>query len=158
MNRILHSLSIAIFALFLGSQVTEGILLIPYWKSLSAEDFFEYYNAFGPQIGQFYTILTIVAVLIPIIVSIYFFKKNKRAFTYTALASISALGIIAVFYIYFKGTNQQFYDASLSPSELKTVLNTWEIWHWARVGLEVVTLVLLILGFGQVQKQQFQNL
>lgn len=57
---------IAIFSIFVGSQITEGALFVPYWKSLSTEAFYSYYNEFGPGIGQFYTVLTIVAAAIPI--------------------------------------------------------------------------------------------
>ena len=71
---------VALFAIFLGSQITEALLLVPYWQSLSAADFYSYYQKFGPLIGRFYTILTIIALLIPIGLSVYLFSKQSTWF------------------------------------------------------------------------------
>ncbi|CAN0460053.1 unnamed protein product, partial [Ectocarpus fasciculatus] len=34
---------IALFSIFLGSQITEAMLLVPYWQSLSSSEFYSYY-------------------------------------------------------------------------------------------------------------------
>jgi len=39
---------IAFFSIFLGSQITEAIILVPYWQSLSTPDFYSYYQGFEP--------------------------------------------------------------------------------------------------------------
>lgn len=146
MNRILLFFSIAVFSLFLGSQITEGFLLVPYWKMLSKTEFYEYYSKFGPIIGRFYTILTIIAVLIPLSFSIYCISKKCRALKYSLVSSFFAFLLIAIFYIYFKGVNQQFYEAAFDANRLKHVLETWEYMHWLRVFLEILSLVFLILA------------
>ena len=144
MHRIIFYLSIIVFSIFLGSQITEGLLLIPYWKSLSIIEFYEYYSKFGPQIGKFYTILTIIAILIPISISIYCFLNKLSALKYSVVSSFFAFLIIAIFYIYFKDTNQQFYEASFDASQLKSVLKSWQLIHWLRVLFEIIS---LIFGF-----------
>lgn len=147
MKQFLLYFSIAIFSIFIGSQITEGVLLVPYWKSLSANDFYLYYKQFGPSIGQFYTILTIVAALIPISISISIYCKriNSNALNPALISSFFAILFIACFYVYFKGTNELFYQASLSDLELKKELITWNYWHWGRVVLEFISLFFLIL-------------
>jgi len=83
MNLIIKYLSIALFSIFIGSQLTEAILLVPYWQSLSTSEFYTYYQEFGPSIGRFYTILTIIAALIPLGFSLYFLsKKSPNLFLY----------------------------------------------------------------------------
>ena len=144
MNKTFTLLLVAFFAIFLGSQITEGFLLVPYWRSLPKTEFYNYYAAFGPTISTFYSLLTIVAVLIPISISIYCYFKKSLALNYAIVSSIFALLIIVIFYVYFKGVNQQFYEAILNTNQLKSVLQTWEYLHWTRVFLEIVSLIFLI--------------
>ncbi len=147
MNRILGYFFIAFFSIFLGSQITEGYLLVPYWKTLSATEFYEYYSQFGLIIGRFYTMLTIIAALLPIYISIYCFYKKSSALTYSLISTFFTFLCIGLFYVYFKETNQQFFDANFSASQLKSELEIWEYWHWSRVILEFLALVFLILTF-----------
>ena len=143
--------SIVIFSIFIGSQITEGVLLVPYWKSLSSEDFYSYYNQFGPSIGQFYTILTIIAALIPISLSIYCKLYNSDALKHALISSLFAILFIACFYVYFKDANDLFYQASLTSEELKKELITWSYWHWGRIVLEFISLFFLILTLIKIQ-------
>jgi len=154
MNRILFFVSIIIFSIFLGSQITEGFLLVPYWQSLSKTEFYEYYHKFGPLISAFYTTLTIVAVLIPIRISIYCYTNKLPSLKYAATSSFFALLVIALFYLYFKGTNEQFYGATFDANQLKSTLKSWEFMHWLRVLMEVISLVFLIITLYTLDKKR----
>lgn len=135
---------VAIFSVFLGSQITEGVLLVPYWKSLSSIKFYEYYTNFGVIINSFYTILTILAVLIPLCLTFYCYFNNLKALKSAIISSIFALLIIVLFYIYFKGVNQQFFEATFGANKLKSVLKYWGYMHWLRVFVEFISLIFLI--------------
>ena len=152
MKPILSYILVAIFAIFVGSQITEGVLLLPYWKSLSANQFYEYYNNFGHQIAGFYTILTIIAVLIPVFVAIYCKIKNKKGFSFALTSTLLASLFLASFYVYFKETNQLFFQSALNEIELKNELIVWGYWHWGRVVLECLSLLFLILSFTKIDK------
>ena len=146
MNKQLIYLLVAVFGIFLGSQITEAVLLVPYWQSLSAAEFYSYYQTFGPGIGRFYTVLTIIAALIPLGLSVYMFRI-KTSGTYFAITSaVFAVLFVACFYVYFKGTNELFYQSAFSPAELKNELMIWSNWHWGRVVLEGLSLLFLILA------------
>ncbi len=151
MKQFLLYSSVVIFSIFIGSQITEGILLVPYWKSLSSNDFFAYYQQFGPSIGQFYSILTIIAALIPIVISIYCKRIDSKAFKLALCSSFFALLFIACFYVYFKGANALFYQGTLSDVTLKKELVRWSYWHWGRVVLECISLIFLMLSLVQLQ-------
>lgn len=146
MNRIILLLSISIFGIFVGSQITEGVLIVSYWKSLSVEEFYEYYTMFGPAIGRFYTILTIIAVLISTSISIYSYFIKSPALKYALVSTFFAFLFLSLFYIYFKDANQQFYDAAFNAIQLKAELETWESWHWLRVIFETLALIFLIIA------------
>ena len=137
---------IAIFSLFLGSQITEAIILVPYWQSLSASDFYLYYLNFGPSIGRFYTILTIIALIIPIGLSVYHIRTKSASLRYSIISAIFSTSFVACFYIYFKGTNELFYQSAFSENDLKVELVTWSQWHWCRIVLESLSLFFLILA------------
>ncbi len=154
MNRILGFFFITLFSIFLGSQITEGCLLVPYWKTLSTTEFYEYYSQFGLIIGRFFTALTILAALIPIGISIYCFQKKSGALTYALISSFFTFLGIALFYMYFKDTNQQFFDANFNASQLKYELNIWGYWHWIRVILEFIALIFLMLTFNILTKKK----
>jgi len=135
---------VAIFAIFLGTQIAEGVLLVPYWQSLPAKEFYHFYEQFGPSIGRFYTVLTIIAALIPIAIALILFRRKSPAFKYALASAIFALLFVASFYIYFKGANELFYEATLSEELLKIELIRWEKWHWSRIGIELLSLICLI--------------
>lgn len=145
MNRIIVFMFFAVFCIFIGSQIAEGVILVPYWKSMSADAFYTFYSEFGGRIGMFYTILTISAALVSIIISIYCFRTKSVAFKYALITSLTMMLVIAIFYYYFIGANSLFYEALLSLSQLKNELKIWEIWHWARVGIEFIGLYFFIL-------------
>lgn len=157
MKQFLLYFCVAIFSIFIGSQITEGVLLVPYWKSLSPNDFYSYYEQFGPSIGQFYTILTLIAALIPISISIYCKRNNSNALNLALISSFFAILFIACFYVYFKGTNELFYQASLSDLELKEELITWNYWHWSRIVLEFISLFFLILTLIEIDSKNINQ-
>ncbi len=137
---------IAIFAIFFGSQITEGILIVPYWQSLPTSDFYSYYAEFGPAIGHFYTILTIIALLVPMALAVVNFRSKTFHLFFSIASIIFAILFVSCFYVYFKGTNELFYQSAFSAIELKSELIIWSNWHWGRVGLESLSLVFSILA------------
>ena len=144
--------SLAIFGIFLGSQITEGVILVPYWQSLSSEAFYAYYQAFGPLLGAFYTPLTIIAAIIPIIFLVLSYIKKSPAVPYFLTSTILSILFILCFFLYFKGANELFYQGALNPVKLKQELITWSTWHWGRIGLELLALVFLIMGFQKLNR------
>lgn len=151
MKQFLLYVLTAIFSIFIGCQITEGALLVPYWQSLSSADFYSYYHEFGPSIGFFYTILTIIAAIIPIFLAIYCRLTNSNAFRFALISSFFAILFVSSFYIYFKDTNELFYQSALSDIELKNELITWSYWHWGRIFMELIALTFLILSLIKIQ-------
>lgn len=157
MDRLLLFFLSSVFAIFLGSQITEGCLLLPYWKSLSTAEFYTYYADFGPLIGSFYTILTIIAALIPASLSVYAYFNKKQGLWFSLISTFFALLVIVLFYFYFKGANEEFYGAKLSAKQLESALETWGVWHGVRVFIEVLSLVFLCLGLSAIGSKQLRS-
>lgn len=148
---------IALFSIFLGSQITEAMLLVPYWQSLSSSEFYSYYQEFGPGINRFYTVLTITALLIPIALSGYYYRFKCPGLSLSLTAAFFAILFVACFYIYFKGTNALFYQSAFNDADLKNELITWGIWHWGRVFLESLSLFFLIAAVAKNKGTQIDD-
>lgn len=151
MKHYLLFLAVAIFSIFIGSQITEGVLLVPYWQSLSAEEFYAYYAEFGPAIGTFYTILTVLAAIIPMIVALYCKTIHSNGFQFALLSSFLAILFVSAFYVYFKGTNELFYQGLLDEMSLEKELITWNYWHWGRIVIEFLSAVFLIAALTRIK-------
>ena len=144
MKQSLSYLLVAIIAIFVGSQITEGVIMVPYWRSLSASEFYAFYGSFGGMIGRFYTILTIIAASIPLGLAVYFRMTQSKGFNEALISTLLAVLFIAAFYVYFKGTNEAFFQSTYSEADLKKELVTWSNWHWGRIVMEIGSLFFLI--------------
>ena len=146
MKLLILFFGITFFSIFLGAQVTEAVLLVPYWKSLPPTAFYTYYDQFGHTIGQFYTVLTIIAALLPVLLALYCSLIKSNAFKFALISSFFAALFIASFYVYFKAANQLFFEDALSPNLLKEELIIWGYWHWGRIGIECISLIFFVLS------------
>lgn len=149
--KIFYFLLVAIFSIFIGSQITEGVLLVPYWQSLSAAQFYLYYADFGVLIGNFYTILTILAALIPLYILVYCLITKSKGTKFAFISTLFAVIFISFFYLYFKDVNALFFQNTFDDLELKKELIVWSKWHWARVFVECLSLLFLILSISQIK-------
>ena len=143
--QILLAISVGILGIFAGTQICEGALLVPYWKSLAPKDFFELHQTYGKKIHQFFAPLTIAATLIPLLTVGVAFNHSSPRFWAILGMGVCCAAFFATYFIYFKKANQSFANQSLSFEALPKELNRWGNWHWGRVVLEVIA-----FGFGLV--------
>lgn len=134
--------SVVILSFFVGTQITEAILFVPYWKKMQPQKFFELHKVYGQKIYSFYAPITILATLIPLTTAIYSWIEPNSIRVYTSLMGVFTLIFFMTYSLYFKKANQSFAEASLTEAELPAELERWDKWHWSRVVLE-----FLALGF-----------
>jgi len=150
MIEILYALTAGILGIFAGAQIAEGVLFVPYWKSMKPAAFYKEHKTFGPKIYKFFAPLTIAATLIPIGTMIYAVMMDapgKMAFLLTGFFTIL---FFATFFMYFKKANQSFADASLSEKELPLELIRWGKWHWTRIYLELAALICALVALVEI--------
>ena len=146
MKQFLLFAAVVLFAVFVGSQITEGVLLVPYWQSLESSSFYAYYGEFGPLIGRFYTVLTISAALMPVGLAIYCKRVGAKGLNAALASAFFAILFVASFYLYFKGANELFYQSAFDDAALRQELITWSYWHWGRVVVECLSLCFLVVA------------
>lgn len=151
MKHFLLFLAVAIFSIFIGSQITEGVLLVPFWQSLSPDEFYAYYAEFGPTIGTFYTILTVIAAIIPMIVALYCKSIRSNGLPFALISSFLAILFVSSFYVYFKETNELFYQGAFDDLGLTHELIVWNYWHWGRIVIELLSGGFLIAALVRIK-------
>ena len=141
-------LTSGILGIFLGAQITEAILFVPYWKALDPDDFFELHQTYGEKIYRFFAPLTIAATLIPLGTSAYLLIQPDQNRIVVVLMGLATLAFFSTYYLYFKKANQSFADRSLSNEALPQELKSWDNWHWGRIffeGIAFLSALVLLL-------------
>jgi len=147
---ILLVCSSGLLGIFLGAQLAEAFLFVPYWKKLSPNHFFELHKAYGKKIYAFFAPLTILATVLPLVTVVYHLIYVSKEHLFLVLLGVSTLLFFSTYYIYFKKANSDFATRSISDHELSHALATWEKWHWLRIFFECIafgTSLVILLKF-----------
>lgn len=146
----LVALSTGVLGIFLGAQITEAFLFVPYWKALSPKDFFDLHQRYGKKIHAFFAPLTILATLIPLFTLAYGYSTTIPISVSLSLMGAFTVLFFSTFFVYFKKANKQFAEASIPYEELPTALNKWGNWHWGRIVFECLALICAIMTLIQL--------
>ena len=141
----------ASLGLLAGALLAEDRLLVPYWRTLSAEAFYALHPTFGPMLYRFFAPLTMVAPLAAALAMVQV-TQQSGGLTLRSLAAIAtavlAFGLVAIYFLYFKSANEALLRRAVSATDLPKTLARWAAWHRARVvivvaafGLSLVTLI-----------------
>lgn len=131
-------LSSGLLGIFLGAQITEAFLFVPYWKELPPNDFFELHKTYGRKIYKFFAPLTILATILPLVTVIYHLINQSNGRTFLMLMGVSTLIFFSTYFLYFKKANKSFAERSITNSELPGELVKWGNWHWGRIFFECI--------------------
>lgn len=130
---VLGFLSALGLGLMAGALLAEGGILVPFWRSATAEEFFEWYRRCASLLQKFFGRLEIAATLLAIAAAA--FASLAHGIGPSALHIASALGAVAVlgvFPIYFQMANSSFAAGTIEASRLAGELRRWSRWHWGR--------------------------
>ena len=136
----------ALLGLLAGALLAEGALLVPYWRSLSPEQFYALHPTYGPMLYRFYAPLTIAAPLAALLsaaCAIAFAPGHRLA---SIAAALLALALVACYGLYFKRANGEFAARAVPDAELAAALARWAAWHRARVVIAVLAFVCSLLA------------
>jgi hypothetical protein len=131
---------------FLGANLTEGCVLVPYWRSLAPEQFFTWYAANHRWLMGFFAPLTTVTALLVIAAALASLWLRHPGRWPALVAAILTVVVVVTFPVYFQRTNQSFAAASISAADLPAELTRWATWHWARTGLAALAFGAALLS------------
>jgi hypothetical protein len=139
--KIILLLSTGTLGVFLGTQLAEAALILPYWKGLSPDDFFAFYKTYGHKLHQFYSPLTIIATILPVIALVWSLLTKQKIDLFMWIMVVVTLLFFSTYFLYFKEANLSFTDRTISDEILPQKLTEWANWHWGRVSCESVAFV-----------------
>jgi hypothetical protein len=150
-SQLFPLLAAASLGLLAGALLAEDRLLVPYWRTLSAEAFYALHPTFGPMLYRFFAPLTMAAPLAAVLAMVQV-TLQSGGLTPRSLAAIATAvltcSLVAIYFLYFKSANEALLQRAVSATDLPTTLARWAAWHRARVlivvaafGLSLVTLV-----------------
>lgn len=115
-------------------MLTEGLVLVPFWRSLAASDFFSWYGAHGARLAGFFGPVTWLAALVGLAAA----GASLWSGAPGRWAALGAAGLmllaVATFFVYFGRANASF---TAGVAELPSELTRWASWHWLRTALSL---------------------
>jgi hypothetical protein len=139
-------ITIVTLGLFAGSLLTEDRILVPYWRTLSAEAFNGLHATFGPILYRYYAPLTTLAVLLAVanaIVASWGGALNLGA----CLAAIILLATLGLYFAYFQAANAKFAAHALEGDALSQELTKWAGFHRARTIAVIIAFAAALAAY-----------
>lgn len=143
----LRLLSAASLGIFVGAQLTEGLVLVPYWRALPPEQFLRWYAANDKRLLGYFGPLTSGTALLAIAAALAtWWESATGRLVGASIAALVMIAIVASFLVYFERANKSFAAASIAPSAVAAELARWNAWHWARTVLAAVAFAAALLA------------
>ena len=143
---VLQLLSVASLGVFAGAMLTEGLVLVPYWRSLAAAEFFAWYAANDRRLLGFFGPLTAVTAVLALATALVALWTGDPGRWLALLAAVLAVVVVSTFFLYFQHANASFTAATLEADALAAELQRWATWHWVRSGLSLAALAAALLS------------
>ncbi len=143
---VLQLFSVASLGIFAGAMLTEGCVLVPYWRSLAPADFLSWYAANDQRLLAFFSPLTSVTAILALAAALASFWTGQPDRWASLLAAVISVAIVSTFFLYFKAANTRFSEARISTRDVPAALARWAAWHWSRTLLSLVALAAALFS------------
>jgi hypothetical protein len=135
---VLRLLSAAALGIFAGANLTEGFVLVSYWRALAPGDFLAWYAANDRRLLGFFGPLTTVTVLLAIAAAAASVWEGHPGRRLAVVAAVLVVVVMSSFFVYFRAVNAGFAAARIPPAAVPGELGRWAAWHWVRTGASLV--------------------
>lgn len=145
--RLVAAVSIGLLA---GSLSLEGLVLVPYWRSIRASAFADLHAGFAPRLYRFFAPLTGVATSMSLAsgLAVAWRAERETADWFTVASAVLAASLLAFYRLYFHSANERLpaLAAANDDAALSAELRRWQRIHLARTVVSIAAFVLAILG------------
>lgn len=129
-----------------GAMLAEAALLVPYWQSLTPNEFFDWYAENASRLVDFYSPLEIGSALISLLIAIACSIQSRPGSRLWWTAAVLSIVVIAMFFVYFKDANAGFSNRTVAEDALAAALTSWGRWQWARVFIGISAFAAAVLA------------
>ena len=140
MAQAMHEIAMILVGLLAGSLLLEGLVLVPFWRTLPHKRFYELHGPTGPKLFRYFAPLTLLAVLSAVATVASAPTEPLLLFSAACL-----LATLVVFFLYFKSANEKLSVHEYGQPGLTIALKEWAIWHHLRTGFVLVGFASLAL-------------
>lgn len=147
----LASITGIVLGLSAGAMLTEAVILVPYWRSLPASDFLEWFGDNEARLHGFFAPLQISSTVLAVLTAAVFQVRRRTGRHLFGVTALLTVAILVTFFVYFKNANASFVAATIELGDVANELKRWESWQWIRTvmgagAFAVVTLALRRTG------------
>jgi hypothetical protein len=143
MLELVHITTIFAIGLFAGALLTEGCILVPYWRRMEPSEFFRLHSSMGFDLFRYFAPLTMLAVMMSILSAGISLASDAPVIWHIVAAGLCIV-VLAIFFFYFKKANGKFAQHTIQNSQLSAELSRWAAWHWFRTILVLIAFVASI--------------
>ncbi len=146
LTKITGFITVLVLGLTAGAMLTEAVIIVPFWLSLSPTEFFDWYAKNQAALVHYYSPLEIWSMILTVVTSfLLLITKQDGKLSMVASAVLSIL-VIATFFIFFKDANASFNTRSIANDKLTLAITIWGNWQWLRVGLGIAAFIFGLLS------------
>lgn len=133
---IFHIAATLALGLLAGALLTEGAILVPYWRRMEPEEFLRLHGTMGPSLYRYFAPLTIAGVMLPTGSGAVSIALEDGAIG-RVIAAVLCLSALAIYFVYFKQANAKFAEHTITADELPAELRRWANWHTTRTAIVI---------------------
>lgn len=146
------AVTIVVLGLTAGALVTEGVVLVRFWRSLTPEAFLAWYRRHAGLLFRFFGSLEIAAALAALATLGLGWRADGAVSPLLVLAAGLTVAVLLVFPLYFRRVNASFEAAGIAPERVGPELARWARWHWLRTTFALgAFLAVVAVGVGGCQ-------
>ncbi len=142
----LRYLAVAALGIFAGAMLTEGGVLVPFWRSLAPADFLRWYAANAGRLLAFFSPVTSVSAVVALLAALGSLWEGHPGRWWGLAAAALALATVASFFVYFEHANTRFEKATIAVEAVPAELARWSAWHGARTVLSLAALAASLMA------------
>jgi hypothetical protein len=143
---VLRYLAVAALGIFAGAMLTEGGVLVPFWRSLAPAEFLRWYAANAHRLLAFFSPVTTVAAVAALLAALGSLWEGHPGRWWAVAAAGLALVAVASFFVYFERANTSFEKATIAVDAVPAELVRWSAWHNARTVVSLAALGAALLA------------
>ena len=132
-----------------GAVVTEGAILVPFWRSIPPRDFLAWYRAHAALLFKFFGPLEIVAAASATAATLLAWWSGAASASLWSISAFLSIAVLAMFPMYFQSVNARFAAGAIDADQVGPELARWAMWHWVRVGIAGCAFVAAVLAVGR---------
>lgn len=142
-------LAAASLGLLAGAMLLIAVAIAPFWAALEPMEFARWFQQYSPLLGRVMLPLGASSTLLVLAAAWFARSASPSSFPWLALAAALAVGVAAVYPLYFTSANAALASGSLDASQVAAELGRWRAWHWARTGAGALSFLAALRGLAR---------